>query len=360
MDSLKRSPIFSGVLSLPESYLYRSPIFTGVLSLQESYLYRSPIFSGVLSLQESYLYRSPIFTGVLSFQESYLYRSPIFTGALSLQESYLYRSPIFTGVLSLQESYLYRSSIFTGVLSLQESYLYRSPIFTGVLSLQESYLYRSLIFTGVTTHEGQFFVSDTGNDRVQVFDQDGNFVRCIGEGKLHSPRGIAVSGDLIYIANSGMGNISVFERRTGQLVDKLHNTSPHSCDLQLPTGVTTDSNGYIFFTDANNFFCNHFIQVLTREHRYSHSIGVVGNKPGEFLGPSDLTTDSLGNVIITDTRNHRIQIVDKNNSLVACFGGFGRKKGLLHFPYGVCELEGVLYVSDTNNHRIQVFNSQTS
>ena len=46
--------------------------------------------------------------------------------------------------------------------------------------------------------------------------------------------------------------------------------------------------------------------------------------------------------------------MDKNNSLVACFGGFGRKKGLLHFPYGVCEQDGILYVSDTNNHRIQV------
>ena len=53
----------------------------------------------------------------------------------------------------------------------------------------------------------------------------------------------------------------MFDSRTGQRVDKIHNKSPHSCDLQLPTGVTSDSNGYIFFTDANNFFCNHFIQV---------------------------------------------------------------------------------------------------
>ena len=49
-------------------------------------------------------------------------------------------------------------------------------------------------------------------------------------------------------------------------------------------------------------------QVLTSEHMYSRSIGVVGNRPGEFLGPTDLTIDSLGNVIITDTRNHRIQV----------------------------------------------------
>ena len=48
--------------------------------------------------------------------------------------------------------------------------------------------------------------------------------------------------------------------------------------------------------------------MLTKDQHYSHSIGVVGNKPGEFLGPSDLTLDSLGNVIIADTRNHRIQV----------------------------------------------------
>jgi len=37
------------------------------------------------------------------------------------------------------------------------------------------------IFLGVTTHDGQFYVSDTGNDRVQVFDKDGKFVQCIGK-----------------------------------------------------------------------------------------------------------------------------------------------------------------------------------
>ena len=80
------------------------------------------------------------------------------------------------------------------------------------------------------------------------------------------------------IQQSPAGIISVFDLRTGELLDKIHNKSPHSCDLQLPTGVTSDTDGQIFFTDANNFFCNHFVQV-----RQLYYLIQVRNKAGCFL-----------------------------------------------------------------------------
>ena len=211
--------------------------------------------------------------------------------------------------------------------------------------------------SGVHCHDGLFYVSDTGNNRVQVFDEKGTFVKCIGEGRVNNPRGLTIHGEKLYVASSGSGRVCLFNLESGEFIGNLRNRSPHNCDLQLPTGVTTCSEGGVFLTDANNFFCNHFIQVLSPEHEYQHSVGIVGNGPGEFLGPSDIAVDELGNVIITDTRNHRIQIIDKNNNLVSCVGLFGRRQGQLHFPYGICERSGVIYVCDTNNHRIQIFNS---
>jgi DNA-binding beta-propeller fold protein YncE len=69
---------------------------------------------------------------------------------------------------------------------------------------------------GVAFHDGLLFVTDTGNERVQVFQPDGRLVRMFGtpgsgEGELLEPVGIAVSGDgTIYVADSHNARIARF------------------------------------------------------------------------------------------------------------------------------------------------------
>jgi DNA-binding beta-propeller fold protein YncE len=60
-------------------------------------------------------------------------------------------------------------------------------------------------------------VTDTGNKRVQVFDQDGNFVAQFGspgsgEGQLNEPVGLAVDANgNIYVADTWNKRIQVFD-----------------------------------------------------------------------------------------------------------------------------------------------------
>lgn len=69
---------------------------------------------------------------------------------------------------------------------------------------------------GLAFHEGLLYVTDTGNERVQVFEPDGGFVRMFGvpgdgEGQLREPVGIAVSPDgTVYIADSHNARIASF------------------------------------------------------------------------------------------------------------------------------------------------------
>jgi DNA-binding beta-propeller fold protein YncE len=71
---------------------------------------------------------------------------------------------------------------------------------------------------GVAVDGGEIFVTDTGNERVQVFASDGTFLRAFGgygtdPGKLREPTGIEVGPDgRVYVADSGNGRLSVFER----------------------------------------------------------------------------------------------------------------------------------------------------
>jgi DNA-binding beta-propeller fold protein YncE len=66
--------------------------------------------------------------------------------------------------------------------------------------------------------DGEIYVTDTGNERVQVFASDGTFLRAFGgtgsePGQLLEPVGIAIGPDgLVYVADTGNTRISVFQK----------------------------------------------------------------------------------------------------------------------------------------------------
>ncbi len=70
---------------------------------------------------------------------------------------------------------------------------------------------------GVAVYGNEVFVTDTGNERVEVFGLDGTFLRSFGgtgsgPNQLLEPVGIAISSDgTVYVADSGNARISAFD-----------------------------------------------------------------------------------------------------------------------------------------------------
>ena len=89
--------------------------------------------------------------------------------------------------------------------------------------------------------------------------------------------------------------------------------------------------------------------------------GIEGTRASLFE-PVDVATDALGNVYISDSRHHRIRIVDPSGVISTLAGtgdwGFAGEGGpaaaaQLHLPAGVAlASNGDLYVADTGNHRV--------
>ena len=102
--------------------------------------------------------------------------------------------------------------------------------------------------------DGNLFVSDTWNDRVQVFDADGNFIRTFGKagdgpGYFARPKGIAIDGDgHVWIADSVQDRVQVFTPE-GQLLIWMGGHGALPGQFSAIAGLTIDKNNRVFTSE---------------------------------------------------------------------------------------------------------------
>jgi DNA-binding beta-propeller fold protein YncE len=83
-----------------------------------------------------------------------------------------------------------------------------------------------------------------------------------------------------------------------------------------------------------------------------------------FNAPKELAIDRAGNLLIVDTENHALRLVDIGTRTVVTIAGSGRQGGdgdggpagaaALDRPHGAAvAADGSIYIGDTNNHRIR-------
>jgi DNA-binding beta-propeller fold protein YncE len=83
-----------------------------------------------------------------------------------------------------------------------------------------------------------------------------------------------------------------------------------------------------------------------------------------FNAPKEMALDRDGNILIVDTENHRIRLIDRRTGTVSAIAGSGEKGGggdggpataaSLDRPHGAAMgPDGAIYIGDTNNHRIR-------
>lgn len=110
---------------------------------------------------------------------------------------------------------------------------------------------------GVALLDNEIYVTDTGNERVQVFGKDGTFLRAFGgfgsgEGELIEPTGIVAGPDgNIWIADSGNGRIVVYTPR-GEVVQTVPVPSWAGQEgTNRINGLAFDHRGILFLTSPS-------------------------------------------------------------------------------------------------------------
>jgi len=197
---------------------------------------------------------------------------------------------------------------------------------------------------------GDVYVLEAERDSAQRFSARGEFLGKIGDGLgLYRPRGLTVDGSgVLYFANTGGNNI-VRASATGQLLGTVGTAGKGNGQLQQPTDVVIDSAGNIIIADTYN----QRIQRFTADGRYLGQWRIPA--AGTVAGPH-LAVSPDGTVYVTDPDNSRISAYGADGSVLAAWGSQGSGDGQFMQPVGIfMDASGLIYIADTGNSRIQVW-----
>jgi len=102
--------------------------------------------------------------------------------------------------------------------------------------------------------DGNVYVSDTFNDRVEIFDADGNFIRTFGKpgdgpGYFARPKGIAVDADgHIWVADGVQNRVQVFNPE-GQVLLWMGSNGLLPGQFSALAGLAIDKNNRVFTSE---------------------------------------------------------------------------------------------------------------
>jgi len=172
-------------------------------------------------------------------------------------------------------------------------------------------------------------------------------------GWLHKPRVAAFDKENhLYIADL-TDRIQVFDR------DGKYIRGWRTPDLNVdgPSGLTVDRYGRLLVADT------HFYRILVYSSKgeilFQLGDGVQGTTPGRFGYPTDVVLDKAGNFYVSEYgENDRIQVFSPEGKWLRQWGGHGYAPGEFLRPRALAmDDRDQLYVADSCNHRIQVFDA---
>lgn len=221
----------------------------------------------------------------------------------------------------------------------------------------------------VDSHNGNVLVTDAGNQRVIIFNRDGELIRQFGTkgeatGEFQRPTGIAVGPDhKIYVADYMQDRIKKFTN-DGGFRQEWGSTGSGKTQFRSPNGLAVDEKGHVFVAD----FMNRLVKVFSSKGQFLRTVGQPGQwQLGDLDYPTDVEINPDGKLLVADAYNYRIQQYSPSGTPISAWGWHlfwlwprpnNHAKGF-NIPTGVATgPDGLIHVADSANHRIVMLDNQ--
>jgi DNA-binding beta-propeller fold protein YncE len=208
-----------------------------------------------------------------------------------------------------------------------------------------------------TDADGNVYVADRGNQRIEKFDAGGAFLTMwgshgTGDGQFMRP--VAVTADAagnVYAVDLAPARIQKFTS-DGTFLLAWGSDGSGPGEFDFPYGVDVDAGGNVYVADSGN----DRIQKFDASGTFLSQWGTSGTGDGQFDEPYDVAVDGAGNVFVVDADNHRIQKFDSAGVFLLAWGSEGTGNGQFTYPLRVAvDGSGSVYVTDPDANRVQKF-----
>ena len=199
--------------------------------------------------------------------------------------------------------------------------------------------------------EGNVYITSASDHSIAKFNKEGTRLAIMESqgsnlGDLTHPCGLAIIDGEVYVCDRNNCRVQVFSKDLIPLrTFGCHGVEPGQ--LHWPYDLTQDYEGDVYITDCNN----HRIQVFNKDGIFLRGFGAKMKRP---MGVS-LAKDGR-HIFVSEYDNHRVSIYQTDGTFVRSFCHYGTDEGELCYPIGMAfDSNGFLYVCDQGNNRIQVF-----
>jgi len=185
--------------------------------------------------------------------------------------------------------------------------------------------------------DGSFYVSDTGNRRVQHFDRERRFVAAWGEfgsgdGQFVYPSGIAVdAAGNVFVSDFLRDDVQKFDA-DGRFLLKFGGAGSGPGQLDGPWGLDIDPNGNVWVADP----AHHRVQGWDNEGQFLTNWG----EDGSLGGPTAVAFDAAGRMFVVDIEGHRVLVLTPDGQVLATWGDEGNEEGQFREVVGSIAVDG--------------------
>jgi tripartite motif-containing protein 71 len=255
--------------------------------------------------------------------------------------------------------------------------------------------------SGISTDlQGNIYVADTGNNRVQKFTSGGELIAIVGgfgweNEQFQRPLDVCADNSLnVYVADYDNQRIVMLDKDLHWITAFYSNSSlQENFQFGFPRSIDVSIHDQLFVVDGENRrilkyglnripelsfgaydwgegFLTNPVQLCISKFDMVYvsdsDAGIIfiydyyGNylthiRNSFLVAPAGLAIDNYQILYVTDLENDQILCFDQNGRLLILFGTTGEKLGAFQNPNDLSVNQNLLYVLDTDNNRVQVF-----